>query len=205
VLLVGAGNSGVEIAMDLRGQHPLWVSGPSTGEVPYDLGSWLGRTIIARLVLRVVFHRLLTVNTWLGRKIRASFIAHGAPLIRTKSAHLAAAGVERVGRTVGVRDGRPLLEDGRALDVANVVWCTGFTRGLDWIDLPIFDELGEPRYTSGVVTEQPGLYFVGQHFLHAASSGMIHGVGRDAARIAAHAAARAAVVPVVEHREAAIA
>jgi len=77
-----------------------------------------------------------------------------------------------------------VLEDGRVLDVANVVWCTGFTRGLDWIELPIFDELGEPRYTSGVVTEQPGLYFVGQHFLHAASSGMIHGVGRDAARIA---------------------
>jgi putative flavoprotein involved in K+ transport len=41
------------------------------------------------------------------------------------------------------------------------------------------------------VHEQPGLYFVGQHFLYSFSSGMIHGVGRDAARVADIAAARA--------------
>ncbi|MEW5917713.1 MAG: portal protein, partial [Gemmatimonadota bacterium] len=36
----------------------------------------------------------------------------------------------------------------------------------------------------GVVTSEPGLYFVGLHFLYAMSSTMIHGVGRDAAYIA---------------------
>ena len=66
----------------------------------------------------------------------------------------------------------------------NVIWCAGFANGLSWIDLPIFDESGEPRHKRGVVESEPGLYFVGQHFLHAMSSAMIHGVGRDAARIA---------------------
>ncbi len=70
------------------------------------------------------------------------------------------------------------------LDVANVIWCTGFGNGLSWIDLPIFEPGGEPRHESGVVIDQPGLYFVGLHFLHAFSSTMIHGIARDAKRIA---------------------
>src|SRR6266542_444408 len=53
--------------------------------------------------------------------------AHGGPLIRVKRADLARAGVElAAARTVGVRDGLPVLDDDRALEVANVVWCTGF-------------------------------------------------------------------------------
>jgi putative flavoprotein involved in K+ transport len=70
------------------------------------------------------------------------------------------------------------------LDIANVVWCTGFHPGFSWIDLPVFGPDGEPQHDCGVVTAEPGLYFVGLHFLSAMSSVMIHGVGRDAARIA---------------------
>ena len=90
----------------------------------------------------------------------------------------------RVPRVAGVRDGRPLLEDGRALDVANVVWCTGFDAGFSFVDLPVFGPDGEPRHQAGVATGERGLYFVGLHFQYAFSSDMIHGVGRDAARIA---------------------
>jgi putative flavoprotein involved in K+ transport len=70
------------------------------------------------------------------------------------------------------------------LDVANVVWCTGFHPGFSWIDLPVFGPDGEPQHDRGVVSSEPGLYFVGLHFLFAMSSVMIHGVGRDAERIA---------------------
>ena len=45
-------------------------------------------------------------------------------------------------------------------------------------------ERGLPQHSSGVVAGEPGLYFVGLPFLHAFSSGMIHGVARDAQRIA---------------------
>ena len=83
-----------------------------------------------------------------------------------------------------------MLEDGRVLDVANVVWCTGFYPGFSWIDLPVFEKDGEPIHRRGVVTGETGLYFVGLHFLYAMSSTMIHGVGRDAEYIADTIAAR---------------
>jgi putative flavoprotein involved in K+ transport len=189
VLLVGAGNSGAEIAVELaRRGHRVLLSGRDVGHVPFRIGGWLGLRIAGPIVLRFVFHRLLTVRTRLGRKAR--LLHEGAPLIRTRPKELAAAGVERVTRVTGVRDGRPLLADGRVLDVRNVVWCTGFHAGMAWIDLPIFDDHGEPRHEEGVVKDAPGLYFVGLQFLFAMSSTMIHGVGRDAARIASAVAAR---------------
>ena len=83
---------------------------------------------------------------------------------------LAAAGVERVPRTAGVRDGRPVLEDGRVLDVANVIWCTGFAPDFGWIDLPVFDEDGDPVHDRGVMDSEPGLYFVGLYFQYALAS-----------------------------------
>jgi putative flavoprotein involved in K+ transport len=193
VLLVGAGNSGAEIAMDVAARHRVWMSGRHPGHVPFRIDGLLAKLILVRLIFRVVFHRILTVKTRPGRKARLNHA--GTPLIRQKPKQLTAAGITRVPRTVGVRDGQPLLDDGRTLDVANVVWCSGFDAGLSWIDLPIFDDRGEPRHDSGVVAEAPGLYFVGLHFLHAFSSSMIHGVGRDAARISDAVAVRAVPDP----------
>ena len=80
----------------------------------------------------------------------------------------------------------PLLEDGRVLEAANVIWCTGFRPDFSWIDLPVFgDEVEpiEPIHRRGIVPNEPGLYFVGLFFLYAMSSGFLPGVGRDAAHI----------------------
>jgi len=105
-----------------------------------------------------------------------------------------------VPRMTGVRDGKPLVADGRVLDVSNVIWCTGFHPGLSWVDLPTptCGPDGEPVHERGIVPGEPGLYYVGLHFLYSASSAMIHGIARDAERIAKtiharvrnHAAAR---------------
>jgi putative flavoprotein involved in K+ transport len=73
--------------------------------------------------------------------------------------------------------------------VANVIWATGYTPGFSWIDLPVFGER-EPLHTRGVVTSEPGLYFIGLDFLYAVSSAMIHGVSRDAQYIVQHIASR---------------
>lgn len=189
VLLAGAGNSGSEIAMELSRSHVVWMSGRDTGHVPFRIGGLAGRLFLTRFVLRFLFHRVLTVGTPVGRKVRPTVIARGGPLIRVKPKDLARAGVRRVPRVAGVRDGRPLLEDGKVLDVANVVWCTGFEPGFSWIHLPVFDGR-EPMHDRGVVASQPGLYFVGLHFLRSLSSGMIHGVGRDAEHVVRQIAAR---------------
>lgn len=190
VLLVGAGNSGSELAMELSRGRRVYMAGRHTGHLPFRVGGFLGRWLIARLLLRVVFHRLLTLSTPLGRRARPAIISRGGPLIRVRPADLAAAGVERTPRVAGVKDGMPQLDDGRVLDVANVIWCTGFDPGLSWVDLPVFGEDGEPRHTRGVVDGEPGLYFVGLHFLYAMSSTMIHGVSRDAGYVAERVIAR---------------
>lgn len=184
VLIAGAGNSGAEIARELASQHKIWMSGRDVGQIPFTIGGFVGRLFLSRLMLRFVFHRVLTMGTPIGRKVRPKVLHGGGPLIRVRWKHLAAAGAERAPKVVGVRDGLPLLENGQVLDVANVVWCTGFQPGFSWIDLPVFGEDGLPLQHRGVVANQPGLYFVGLHFLYAMSSTMIHGVGRDAGHIA---------------------
>jgi putative flavoprotein involved in K+ transport len=188
LLLVGAGNSGAEIALDAATDRHVCLSGRDVGHVPFRIESLAGR-LLTPIVLRGVFHRVLTVRTPIGRRKRAEALVHGLPLIRTRPHDLAAAGVERVPRVTGVRDGRPLLEDGRVLDVANVVWCTGFDAGRDWIEIPgVAPE--DPTTDRGVVADQPGLYFVGSLFLYAVSSGMVHGLARDAEHVVRHIAAR---------------
>ena len=192
VLVVGAGNSGAEIALEAAAAaHPVWLSGREVGALPFRIGSLPSRLLLERLALRLLFHRVLTVRTPMGRKMRARMGQHGTPLIRIRPGEITAAGVERVPRVAGIRDGLPLLADGRVLEVANVVWCTGFHHDYSWIALPGLAQ-GEPPHRRGVVAGQPGLYLVGLHFLYAMSSAMIHGVGRDAAYVARHIAGRMA-------------
>lgn len=192
VLIVGAGNSGSEIALEAARGHRTWMSGRDTGHLPFRIDGFAGRRFLARFVLRFLFHRVLTLKTPIGRKVRPKVISKGGPLIRVKPEDLAAAGVERVPRVVGLREGRPVLEDGRVPDVANIVWCTGFHPGFSWIDLPIHGNGGhEPEHELGLVPSVPGLYFVGLFFQSALSSVMVHGVGRDADRIAGIIASRA--------------
>lgn len=184
VLLAGAGNSGAEIALEVaRAGHRTWLAGRDVGQLPFRPQSFLGRNLFQPLVLGLVFRHVLTVKTPLGRKARPAILHKGAPLIRVKGCDLQAAGVQRVPRVASVRDGAPVLADGRVLEVTNVIWCGGFHPGFHWIDLPVFSDDGEPRHCSGIVTGHPGLYFIGLPFLHSMSSSMIHGVGRDASRI----------------------
>jgi putative flavoprotein involved in K+ transport len=191
VLIVGAGNSGADIAIDVARSHRTCLAGRHPGNVPFRIESRFARAVLP-LLFRVVFHRILTVDTALGRRARPAIISKGGPLIRVKPADLVAAGVERAPRVSGVRDGKPVLEDGRVLDVANVIWCTGFHPGLSWVDVPklVYGADGEPVHERGIVPGEPGFYFVGLHFLYSFSSTMIHGVARDAERIAGTIQAR---------------
>jgi putative flavoprotein involved in K+ transport len=107
--------------------------------------------------------------------------AGGGPLLRIRSADLDRAGVERFDlRMTGVSDGRPMLADGTVLDVANVIWCTGFRPDYGWIDLPVIGEDGWPIQYRGVVDGWPGLYFLGLPFLYSFTSMLVIGAGRDA-------------------------
>jgi putative flavoprotein involved in K+ transport len=199
VLLVGAGNSGAEIGLDVVRSHRTWLSGRDVGHVPFRVDGRAARVLMP-LVLRVLFHRVARANTPWGRKFRKKMLTQGGPLVRTKPSDLAAAGVERVPRVAGVQNGKPMLEDGRVLDVANVIWCTGFNPGFSWIDLPVFDQQGWPEHERGAAAGAPGLYFLGLMFIYAASSTMVHGVSRDAKYIAGSIAARVRAAHPSSHR-----
>jgi putative flavoprotein involved in K+ transport len=151
--------------------------------------------------MRFLGHHVLTVKTPIGRKLRPKMLFRAAPLVRVKPHDLDNAGIVRVPRVAGVVDGKPLLEDGRVLDVNNVIWCTGYHHSFPWIDLPIFGKDGEPAHDAGVVKEIPGLYFVGLHFLYSMTSATLMGVGRDAKRIANAVALRAHGEAIDRRRE----
>jgi putative flavoprotein involved in K+ transport len=137
-------------------------------------------------VLYLVGSRILTMDTPMGRKMRAHIRHEGAPLLRYRRKDLRKAGVERVlERTVGVKDGRPMLDGGRVLDVQNVVWCTGFRPDFSWIQVPFDTEAdGYPVQYRGAVASAPGLYFVGLLFLHSFASMLVRGMCRDAEQVA---------------------
>ncbi len=194
VLVVGTGNSGGDIALELSATHPTWLSGPDGGHIPFDVDSWISRHIATRIVVFVGRH-VLTLRTPMGRKARERYLTKGTGLIRVKPKQLAAAGVEWVSRTTSVRDGMPVLEDGRALTVANVIWCTGFRHDLSWIELPIFDDRGELLHEQGIVPGAPGLVFVGLPFQYSAGSDVIPGVARDARYVVRHLARRGVAEP----------
>jgi putative flavoprotein involved in K+ transport len=185
VLLVGAGNSGADIGMEVSATHRTWLSGRDKGQFPLPIEHPLRRLVVP--VLWFVASHVLTVKTPIGRKVRPHVLEDGAPLIRVKSKDLLTAGVERVAKTVGVQGGLPVLEDGRVMDVANVIWCTGFRQDFSWIDVPVFGEDRAPTHERGVASE-PGLYFVGLDFLYSFTSENVGGVWRDARHIVKHIA-----------------
>jgi putative flavoprotein involved in K+ transport len=83
-----------------------------------------------------------------------------------------------------------MLADGTVLDVANVIWCTGFRPDYSWIDLPVIGEDGWPMEDRGVVASSPGLYFLGIPFLYSFTSMLVTGVARDAAYVVERVAER---------------
>jgi putative flavoprotein involved in K+ transport len=182
VLVVGAGNSGAEIAVELAATRRTHLSGPDVGHAPI----WL---IHNRVSLWLADH-LLTVDTSLGRRMREGRRRRGDPLVRLNPADILAAGVHRIPRVDGVVDGTPRLADGRALEVAVVVWATGYRPDFGWIDLPVFDDAGDPIHHRGVVAAAPGLYFLGLPFQYTPTSDHVGGVGRDAHHLAQHLAAQ---------------
>jgi putative flavoprotein involved in K+ transport len=84
----------------------------------------------------------------------------------------------------------PATLDLKAAGITTVIWATGYGFDYRWVHLPVFDDYGFPVQQRGV-TRFPGLYFLGMNYLYNRKSGILLGVGEDAAHIAAAMAARA--------------
>jgi putative flavoprotein involved in K+ transport len=189
-LVVGAANSGCEIAYELAADRPVTLCGRDPGHEPFSPGSRADRVFVPAFAF--LARHVLTRRNPVGRRLQRQFRRHGIPVGRIRPKDLARRGVTRLAaRVVGVQDGRPVLADGTIPDVAAVVWCTGCAPDFGWIDLPILGQDGWPREYRGVAEGVPGLYFCGLLFQYAVASSVLPGVGRDAAYVATQIVARA--------------
>lgn len=177
-LVVGAGNSGAEIALELARTRATVLAGRGTGTLPLRLGP--------RLTWLIPHH--LTVSTRPGRRLRDRARSRGTPWIRVDESHFRRAGIRRIGRITGARDGLPLAEGDETIRASTVIWCSGYESDYRWIDIPGIRPHELPAHQRGVLPATPGLYFLGLPFQYALSSALVGGVGRDAAYVVRHIA-----------------
>jgi putative flavoprotein involved in K+ transport len=174
VLIVGVGQSGAEIGREVAATRQTWLSGQARVHLP--------RFVLGRHIFSWLWPILSRINrdNWLGRLLAARMGEGGDPVVGISLKDLARSGIKRVPRIVDVEEGKPMTADGQILDVANVIWATGFCSDYRWLSLPIFHYDGYPLHKRGVVEGEPGLYFVGLRFQYRPTSHLVGGVSTDA-------------------------
>ena len=178
VVVVGAGNSGRQIAEELAPTHEVTLAvGTESLQLPQRL---LGRDLFWWLTRLGVITR--TVESRLARRMRA----RGDLVIGTPLRRLRRAGVKIRPRVVSITANEISFRVGPAVRVSTVVWATGFRADYSWVDVPeAFDENGDPRHQRGI-TAAPGLAFVGLPWQHTRGSALLGFVQHDAAWVAGH-------------------
>lgn len=182
-MVVGAGNSGAQIALELSASRDVVLAGRSVGSLPRrflgrDIFDWLWPTVMRP-----------GSDTFMGRRLRARLLRNTDALIGMSENDLSSATLRRVGRVAQVQHGRPVVDGGERVDVRSVVWCTGFRPNFQWIQAPVFSSDGYPVHQRGI-TARPGLFFLGLRFLYRLNSSLIGGVGADAEHVVAAAMRR---------------
>lgn len=170
-LVVGAANSGAQIAEDLAPSHQVFLS----------RGSWLPhlpRRILGRSLHWWGDHLGLIaapLHSWRGRTQRGELLVGESLRRRARRA-----GIELLGRAVEAERRTAGFDDGRTIEFDAVIWATGYRSDYSWIHIPVFDEGGAPRHRRGV-TDAPGLYFLGMHGQYSRGSSLLYWVREDAA------------------------
>jgi putative flavoprotein involved in K+ transport len=174
-LVVGGGNTGFQIAEELSTSRETHLSiGTRQMTLPQrilgrDLFWYLDRTgLIRKTTASRIGRRMSQRDTLIGSAPRSLRRRHGVRL------H---------GRAVDAAGSSVSFADGTALDVAAVVWATGFRSDHSWIDVPVFDGVGRVLHRRGV-TASPGLYFLGLSWQHTRGSALLGFVKDDAEYIA---------------------
>ena len=193
VLVVGLSHSGADIAFEAANAgHRTILSGMSHGQVPMRVTD-TKRAMLGWPVVEFLFGHVLTLRTPMGRRMRPEIRKGGGPLIRIRLGDLDRAGVERHDeKTVGAKEGKPFLADGTVLDVATVIWATGYRPDYSFVSAPVVGDDGWPEEVRGVSPTVPGLYFLGVPFQYAFSSMLVAGAGRDAKYVVDRIAERVA-------------
>jgi len=187
VVVVGAANSGAQIAQELAAGHRVVLSQGSP--LPHFGRHFLGKGLHWwGDKLGLIAKPLEGERDRLHKKT----ILVGSSLEKIARKY----GIELVGRTVAAGDRSLTFEDGRTVETDAVLWATGFRYDYGWINVPVFDEKGFPKHYRGV-TDAPGLTFLGMQCQYSYGSGLVWWVKIDAAYLVEQAAALRAGAPAL--------
>src|SRR4051794_19686343 len=189
VLVVGAANSGLQIADELADRCAVTVA---VGSEPVQLPQRIaGRDLFFWLTRSGFF--TVPADSRIARRLRA----RGDLVIGTRSSELRRRGVAFRPRLTRFAGRTATFADGSAIEVDAVVWATGYRTDYSWLHVPgVIDDSGAVRHTAGV-TDVPGLYFLGLPGQPARGSALLGFVGGDAATLASRMAADAATAQPV--------
>ncbi len=171
VLVVGGGNTGFQIAEELSASREVHLSiGSRQMPLPQRI---LGRDLFWFLEKTGLIRK--TVDSRMGRRMseRDTLIGSTPRRLRRRL------GVKLQGRAVSAHGSAVRFDDGAEVDVAGVVWATGFRVDHSWIDVPVFDADGRVIHQRGV-TRAEGLYFLGMQWQHTRGSALLGWVKDDA-------------------------
>ena len=175
VLVVGGGNTGYQIAEELSTSHETHLSiGSRQTPLPQRI---LGRDLFWYLDATGLIRK--TTESRIGKRMRQ----REDTLIGSRPRALRRHGVRLHGRAVDAEGSTVSFSDGTKLDVATVIWATGFRLDHSWIDVPVFDEAGRVLHERGV-TSSPGIYFLGLLWQHTRGSALLGWVKDDAEYLA---------------------
>ncbi|MEK3886580.1 flavin-containing monooxygenase [Bacillus sp. FSL K6-3431] len=173
VLVVGGGNSGAQIAVELSKERETYLS--VSHKIKYLSQDIMNKSIFWWFDQLGIY--TASVNTKVGQYIKKqhdpifgfelrSLIKYGKVILKP--------------RTISIHNDNITFEDNSEVQVKNVIWSTGFVSDYSWIDIAeVFDEKGLPIHHRGI-TLMDGLYFLGLPWQYNRGSALLHGVGKDA-------------------------
>ncbi|GED66332.1 putative oxidoreductase CzcO [Brevibacillus reuszeri] len=181
VLIVGGGNSGAQLAVELAASRPVTFSmGQSRSFLPL---SFLGKTIFD--YMRATGLLTAPITSWLGKRLSKKpdpIFGYRAQLRRL----VQDGQIRMVQKTVKITGSTATFAGGHQEPITNIIWATGFRPGYEWLDIPLaLDEKGAPLHKRGV-SHVSGLFFLGLPWQYNRQSALLGGVGYDAAYLATH-------------------
>ena len=176
VLVVGCGNSGAQIAVELARSHKVSLSaGRRINFMPLSI---FGKSIFWW------FDTLGILNAPSDSRVGRAVRKRPDPVFGFELKRLFRS--ERITlkpMTVGAEERTVRFSDGSTMKVENIIWATGFRSDYSWLHIPgALGEDGKPLHERGV-SPVNGLYYVGLPWQTSRNSALLGGVGHDAKAI----------------------
>ncbi|MBZ5519415.1 flavin-containing monooxygenase [Bacillus sp. KS1] len=173
VLVVGGGNSGAQIAVELSKERVTYLA---CSNKPVYFPLWIGKRSIFWWFDKLgVLHASHT--SILGKFIQKK----GDPIFGYELKHaIRQKKIILKQRVIAGKQNEIIFKDSSSLEVNNIIWATGFKNPLCWMKIEgVLDKEGRIIHHRGVSAVE-GLYFIGLPWQHRRGSALLQGVGNDA-------------------------